>query len=63
MNGTEFKPNVQALQQDVIDLLKDVSQLMGRANFALSSEDFGQKYGEFQKQVENETGKVEKSQL
>jgi len=63
MNGTEFKPNVQDLQQDVIDLLKDVSQLMGRANFALSSEDFGQKYGEFQKQVENETGKVEKLEL
>lgn len=63
MNGTEFKPNVQALQQDVIDLLKDVSQLMGRANFALSSEDFGQKYGDFQKQVENETRKVEKLEL
>ncbi|KKD36235.1 dynamin family protein [Limnoraphis robusta] len=63
MNGTEFKPSVQDLQQDVIELLKEVSQLMGRANFALSSEDFGQKYGDFQKQVENETRKVENLEL
>ncbi|WP_413161491.1 hypothetical protein ACL6C3_23135 [Capilliphycus salinus ALCB114379] len=54
MNGTEFQPSVQDLQQDVIDLLKEISQLMGRANSVLSSKDFGQKYGEFQKQVENE---------
>ncbi len=63
MNGTEFKPSVQDLQQDVIDLLKEVSQLMSRANSTLSSEDFGQKYGDFQKQVENETQKVEKLEL
>ncbi|MEA5522248.1 dynamin family protein [Limnoraphis robusta] len=63
MNGTEFKPSVQDLQQDVIELLKEVSKLMGRANFALSSEDFGQKYGDFQKQVESETRKVENLEL
>ncbi|EAW37988.1 dynamin family protein [Lyngbya sp. PCC 8106] len=63
MNGTELKPSVQALQLDVIELLKEVSKLMGRANSTLSSKDFGQKYGEFQKQVENETRKVEKLEL
>ena len=63
MDGTEFKPSVQDLQQDVIDLLKEVSKLMSRANSVLSSKDFGQKYGEFQKQVENETQKVENLEL
>ena len=57
------KPNVQDLQRDVIDLLAQISSLMGRASTALRSEETGKKYAEFQKQVAAEASKVENLEL
>jgi hypothetical protein len=46
-----LKPNIQDLQKDVIDLLGQISALMGRASTALSSDSSGEKYGQFQQEV------------
>ena len=51
MVSEALKPNVQDLQQDVIELLKNISSLMGRANTALGSDSAGKKYGEFQQEI------------
>lgn len=45
------KPNVQDLQQDVIELLKNISSLMGGASTALGSDSAGNKYGELQQEI------------
>ena len=58
-----LKPNVQDLQQDVIDLLREISSLMNRANTALSSDNASQKYAEFEQQVSQEAEKVENLEL
>ncbi|WP_414619900.1 dynamin family protein [Calothrix sp. CCY 0018] len=56
-------PNVQDLQQDVIELLGQISDLMNRASNALSSDDVDNKYADFEKQIRNETSKVENLEL
>lgn len=58
-----LKPNVQDLQQDVIDLLEQISSLMNRASTALSSDTSGKKYAEFEQQVRQEVEKVKNLEL
>ncbi|MGB3638693.1 MAG: dynamin family protein, partial [Rivularia sp. (in: cyanobacteria)] len=55
--------NVQDLQQDVIELLGEISDLMSRASTALSSDRVDNKYADFEKQIRNETSKVENLEL
>ena len=55
--------NVQDLQQDVIELLGEISDLMNRASTALSSDNVDNKYADFEKQIRNETSKVENLEL
>ncbi|MEM7713672.1 MAG: hypothetical protein AAF349_08880 [Cyanobacteria bacterium P01_A01_bin.68] len=45
----EVTPNVQDLQQDVIELLEEISDLMNRASEALSSDSVDNKYRDFEK--------------
>ena len=56
-------PKVQDLQQDVIKLLEEISDLMNRASTALSCDSGNNKYTEFEKQIENEISKVENLEL
>ena len=56
-------PNVQDLQQDVIELLGEISDLMNRASTALSSDRVDNKYADFEKQIRNETSLVENLEL
>ncbi len=58
-----LKPNVQDLQQDVIDLLGEISSLMNGASTALSSDNVSQKYAEFEQQVSQEAEKVKNLEL
>jgi hypothetical protein len=58
-----LKPNVQDLQQDVIDLLEQISSLMNRSSTALSSDTSGKKYAEFEQQVRQEVEKVKNLEL
>jgi Dynamin family len=58
-----LKPNVQDLQQDVIDLLGEISSLMNSASTALSSDNVSQKYAEFEQQVSQEAEKVKNLEL
>ncbi len=55
--------NVQELQQDVIELLGEISDLMNRASTALSSDRVDNKYADFEKQIRNETSLVENLEL
>lgn len=61
MKSDTFKPNVQELQQDVIELLKRIADLISRANAALNSDCASQKDG-FQ-QVNEATRNVEELEL
>ncbi|HEY9604917.1 MAG TPA: dynamin family protein [Allocoleopsis sp.] len=51
MVSEALKPNVQDLQRDVIELLKNISALLGRASTALGSDSAGKKYGELQQEI------------
>ena len=57
------RPNVQDLQQDVIELLGQISDLMSRASSNLSSDEPDNKYIDFEKQIRNATSKVENMEL
>ena len=61
MKSDTFKPNVQELQQDVIDLLRQIADLSSRANAALNVDCASQKDG-FQ-QVNEATRNVEELEL
>ncbi|HEY9867279.1 MAG TPA: dynamin family protein [Candidatus Obscuribacterales bacterium] len=63
MNSEFPKSNVKDLQSDVIELLKDIDALMSRASCALTSDSMGEKYGEFQKEVNQAIENVTKLQL
>lgn len=56
-------PNIQELQQDVIKLLGEISDLINRGSTALSFDNFDNKYVEFEKQIRNEISKVENLEL
>lgn len=58
-----LKPNMQDLQQDVIELLEQITLLMNRASTALSSDTSGKKYAEFEQQVRQEVEKVKNLEL
>jgi GTPase SAR1 family protein len=59
MTSERLLPNVQDLQRDVIELLWQISVLMGRASTALSSDSAGNKYGELQQEVADAARNVE----
>ncbi len=59
MTSIAYNPNVQDLQRQVIALLQEVSTLMSRAGKELQSEDSSEnKYQIYQREIENEIGKV-----
>lgn len=64
MTSTSLKPDIQGLQKDVVDLLEQVSQLMGRASIQLWSKDgFEAKYATYRDQVAEEARKVKNLEL
>ena len=63
MVSEALKPNVQDLQQDVIELLGEISTLMNRASTALSSDGSSEKYAKFQQEVTNAARNVEDLEL
>jgi GTPase Era involved in 16S rRNA processing len=58
MVSDALKPNVQDLQQDIIELLKNISSLLGRASTALGSDSAGKKYRELQQEINDATSNV-----
>lgn len=62
MVSSALKPNVQSLQEDVVDLLEQISSLMGYAGDVLSN-DNDNKYVQFQHQVQSEANKVKNLEL
>ena len=58
-----LQPNIQDLQGDVTDLLKDISKLMRRAKNDLSNDNSGDKYGDAQQEVEQAIRNVENLEL
>ncbi len=63
MISDALKPNVQDLQTDVVDLMRQISSLMHRASTALNSDSASQKYWEFQQEVVEAARNVEKLEL
>lgn len=63
MVSAPLKPNVQDLQQDVIELLGEISALMNRASTDLNSDSSGEKYAAFQQEVTKATRNVEDLEL
>ena len=63
MDSDAPKPNVQALQQDVIDLLEQISTLMARASTELGSDGTSEKYVGFQQEVTKAARNVEDLEL
>lgn len=63
MSTVVLKPNVQELQADVIKLLGDISNLMGRASKALRTDRSGKQYAKFQQEVADESHKVKHLEL
>lgn len=58
-----LKPDLEALQGDVIDLLQQISLLMNRASTELTSDGSSQKYADFEQQVNQEIEKVKNLEL
>ena len=58
-----LKPNIQDLQADILDLLKDISQLMLNAQQNLNDQNSQEKYIASQKQIEQELQKVDNLEL
>jgi GTPase SAR1 family protein len=64
MVSDALKPNVQDLQRDVIELLEQISALMGSASTQLWSKDGTEnKYEKYREQIANEARKVENLEL
>ncbi len=64
MSSQASKPNVQALQIQVINLLKQVNTLMSRASKELQSEDNSKnKYHKYQQEIEQEIVRVKDLKL
>ena len=59
----KLKPNIQDLQADLLDLLKDISELMAKAQQNLNEENSQKKYTESYKQIEQEIQKVDNLEL
>lgn len=58
-----LKPNIEDLQADILDLLQDISALMGKAQQDLNDENSQNKYTDSQKQIEQEIQKVDNLEL
>ncbi|BCL40243.1 dynamin family protein [Nostoc sp. MS1] len=58
-----LKPNLQDLQKDVVDLLKEISKLMYRAGSALGVDSVENKYTQYHYQITDEAKKVQKLEL
>ncbi len=64
MVSDALKPNIQDLQKDVIDLLEQISALMGSASTQLWSQDGTEnKYEKYREQIANEARKVQNLEL
>ena len=64
MVSDALKPNVQELQKDVIELLEQISALMGSASTQLWSPDGTEnKYEKYREQIANEARKVQNLEL
>ncbi|AKG21673.1 dynamin family protein [Calothrix sp. 336/3] len=57
------QPNFKALKQDVLDLLKEVGTLMGRASKVMENDKTNNKYMEFQQLISNEAHNVRELEL
>lgn len=67
MDATALQPSIQVLQNDVVDLLEQVSTLMQRASQALSSDEsskaYAKKYIEFQRGADEALQNVKNLEL
>ncbi|MDJ0713552.1 MAG: dynamin family protein [Prochloraceae cyanobacterium] len=59
----DIKGNIQDLKLDVIDLLKQIGTLMKRAKNDFIADSSGQKYGEFEREIEESVRNVETLEL
>ncbi len=63
MESQALKPNLQDLQQNVVELLGQASSLMHRASTALSSDSASEKFAKFQQEINNAARNVEDFEL
>ncbi|NCQ41236.1 MAG: dynamin family protein, partial [Cyanobacteria bacterium] len=63
MNTNDLKPNIYGLQQDVLNLLGNVSKLMGDVKETLSGDNSGEKYGDYQQDIDNAVVNVKELEL
>lgn len=59
----EPKPNIYGLQQDVLNLLTNVSNLMGEVKDTLNSDESSSKYSQYQQEINEARNNVEKLEL
>lgn len=60
---SELKPNIYDLQQDVLKLLTNVSDLMGEVEETLKNDDSSTKYSQYQQEINQARNNVEKLEL
>ena len=63
MNTSELKSNIQDLQRDVLELLNEISKLMGGARDTLRSDEEETKYGELQEDIKSVALNVKELEL
>lgn len=63
MNTNDLKPNIYGLQQDVLNLLSNVSNLMEDVKETLSGDNSGEKYGDYQQDIDNAIVNVKELEL
>ena len=59
----EPEPNIYALQQDVLTLLTNVSNLMGEVKDTLNTDESNSKYSQYQQEINEARNNVEKLEL
>ncbi|MGI0479484.1 dynamin family protein [Geminocystis sp. CENA526] len=59
----EPEPNIYALQQDVLNLLTNVSNLMGEVKETLNNDESSNKYSQYQQEINEARNNVEKLEL
>lgn len=59
----EPEPNIYALQQDVLTLLTNVSDLMGEVKETLNNDESSSKYSQYQQEINEARNNVEKLEL
>jgi GTPase SAR1 family protein len=63
MNTNDLKPNIYDLQQDVLIVLSNVSKLMEDVKETLSGDNSGEKYGDYQQDIDNAVINVKELEL